>query len=301
MAIELIPNESRSTSLPIPILRNRPASVQPPITPPLSPSSSSSYPPTGNHNAHALLYSLLTPPLFSLRGAKRRSIPSRHRQHALLCPETSFDEAMELEWAWQPDYCCGRNRIGGSFDILGDEGEESVNEEDVKEDEEDIIMDDQCTFINGTCQQDNTPLNSRLSHGSIRWLRQRVPEHTLRYIESLIHDLHNTIPNDTISKDDKVGVLHLPSPFHRAILHAVCRWWGARSKSEYRRDIHANGNHVVIEDGGKGGVLSNGNETSSHSSLHRVTVIRRGRVPSILLSDHIFKCTTSGRGMEGEG
>ena len=70
--------------------------------------------------------------------------------------------------------------------------------------------------------------NSRLPRGSIRWLRHKVPEHTLRHIESLIRIIFTPPPMTLMqSKDDRIGVLHLPSPFHRAILHAVCRWWGA--------------------------------------------------------------------------
>lgn len=214
---------------------------------------------------------------------------------------------MELEWAWKPDFCCGRSKSGGSFDVLGDEEEEgSAGEEEVYGDDENeesaiedmsLEMEHRCQFMRRT-SQDSTASYSRLPHSSMRWLKQRVPEHTLRHIESLLNHLHTSGSNSERIVDDRIGVLHLPSPFHRAILHAVCKWWGASSKSEYRRGVHDIHSHVVVDERRKVGV--NGTD-ETNEPLHRVTVIGRGRIPTMFLADKLFGHVNDPKGDKEEG
>lgn len=202
---------------------------------------------------------------------------------------------MELEWAWTPDFCCGRDKMGGSFDVLGDEDDGSASEGDEGCEHESMTLEGkhQCTGMR-RASQDNYATCSKLPRGSIRWLKQRVPEHTLRHIESLVNRLHAK-NNSRMSSDGRIGVLHLPSPFHRAILHAVCRWWGAKSGSEYRRGVREDDNHVVDDD-----EEADGMEQTSES-LHRVTVIGRGRIPEVFLADRVFRHGASQREDRGEG
>lgn len=213
---------------------------------------------------------------------------------------------MELECAWKPDFCCGRDKHGGVFDVLGNNEEESGSEEEEYEDDknEDVTIDDGDIALDEEHQhtsrrrtsQDSNGSSSRMPRGSLRWLRQNVPEYTLRHIESLLNHLH-TGSNPEQSKDDKIGVLHLPSPFHRAILHAICRWWGASSRSEYRRNVRRIHSHVVADE--EEDML--GGAKSANGSLHRVTVIGRGKMPEVFLADRIFGSVNDMRGSEGEG
>lgn len=211
---------------------------------------------------------------------------------------------MELEWAWTPDFCCGRDKMGGSFDVLGDEDDggsasEGDDGDEWCEHESMTLFEEkqhQCTGMRRT-HHDSHATCLKLPRGSIRWLKQKVPEHTLRHIESLVKRLH-TRSNSRMTSGDRIGVLHLPSPFHRAILHAICRWWGAESRSEYRRGVREDEHHVVVDEEGEEG--EEGAEQAS-DSLHRVTIIGKGGMPEVFLADRIFKHGTSWRGNKGEG
>ena len=59
-----------------------------------------------------------------------------------------------------------------------------------------------------------------LPKGTLRWLRQHVPVEKLSEVESFVSNITTN-----------VTTVHLPSAYHRAILHVVCRWWGFDSCS----------------------------------------------------------------------
>ena len=121
-----------------------------------------------------------------------------------------------------------------------------------------------------------------------------MPEHTLRHIESLVNHLHAK-NNSEMSNDDRIGVLHLPSPFHeQSCMQSV--GGGEQSQGVSTGGVFARMTITSLMMMRR----ADGMEQTSES-LHRVTVIGRGRIPEVFLADRVFRHGASQREDRGEG
>lgn len=291
------------------------------LSPPLFPLKKSSSLPITQHRHHYVCHRHHASPKKCIMSPERLlSLQHHHSPHCSsfnddLLRSAAVVSAEELGRSWQPDFVVAKRRHHFaclSSSSCSSSGHASLMDsesgEECEEDELDKCTAEACPAI----RHHRHGLATRLPRGTIRWLRQ-APD-TVRLIESIVSSLHSSSSpssseDDNIMGDDSGGSgsgneeqvygLQLTSAFHRAVLHAVSRYWGARSWSTscHRRNSaspfhlhhhhHPSGRHHACH--------SNLKDAEDGELLARITyvAVRSGHTkPDRSLCDLLFSSNT---------
>lgn len=204
-------NSSSTPSLPIPIDFNRRKQSSFPSCP--------STPTTSIYENERMkmirIYTGLSPPLFKLpkhyyHHRMPLSPPSSIPDHGRLMKNDNEirEEELTLESEEQNEKSTDWPLSSSFFEPLFEFEDKEIEEERRIHDEEQLTIKKEIGTL---------PRNTR------QWLRMRTNQSTLALMEALVME---------IRQRDEPKVFALPSPYHRAILHAICRYAGVHSWSK---------------------------------------------------------------------